>query len=114
MPGNPVTDPEWASDIADSIERVVGTVRTTFTDRAVVVLRAVVYGLLIAIVAVAVFVMAVVVGTRLLQDLLELVVREPQRAVWGSYLLMSLILFGIGAICMRKRHSDELAEVRAS
>ena len=113
MPGNPVTDPNWASDIADSIERVVGNVRHTFTDRAVVVLRGVVFGVLIAIVGVAVFVMAIIVGTRLLEDLLELVVRDAARAVWVAYLLMSLILFGIGAICMRKRHSPELDEAGA-
>ena len=105
MPGNPVTDPNWAADIADSIERVVGSVRQTFTDRIIVVLRAIVFGLLIAIVAVTVFVMLIIVGTRLLQDLLSLVVRDQARAVWGSYLLMSIILGVGGAICMRMRHA---------
>lgn len=108
MPGNPVTDPNWASDIADSIERVVGTVRETFTDRIVVVLRAIVYGLIIGIVGITVFVMVIVVGTKLLQDLLALVVRSEATAVWASYLLMSLILFGGGALCMHKRHSEEI------
>lgn len=109
MPGNPVTDPSWAADVADSIERVVGTVRQTFTDRVIVVLRAVVFGLLIAVVGVAVLVMAIVVGTRLLQDLLQYLLRSHDRAVWASYLLMSLILALAGAICMRKRHSPEVA-----
>ena len=27
MPGNPLTDPNWAADLADTVERVVGTVR---------------------------------------------------------------------------------------
>jgi hypothetical protein len=107
MPGNPVTDPNWAADVADSIERVVGTVRQTFTERVIVVLRGVVFGLLIAIVAVAVLTMVIIVGTRLLQNLLSLVVSTEARAVWGSYVLMSLILFGAGAICMHKRYGAE-------
>ena len=28
MPGNPFTDPNWAPDLADTVERVVGKVRT--------------------------------------------------------------------------------------
>ena len=47
MPGNPLTDPNWAPDLADTVERVVGKVRSTATDNAVKASRAVVFGVLI-------------------------------------------------------------------
>ena len=46
MPGNPFTDPNWAPDLADTVERVVGKVRTVATDNAVKASRAVVFGVL--------------------------------------------------------------------
>ena len=39
MPGNPFTDPNWAADIADTIERVVGTVRDRTTKPLVTASR---------------------------------------------------------------------------
>ena len=35
MPGNPLTDPNWAPDLADTVERVVGTVREGATTPVV-------------------------------------------------------------------------------
>jgi hypothetical protein len=49
MPGNPMTDPNWASDLADLIALYVGKVRTAVTERAVTVVRAVVFGIIILI-----------------------------------------------------------------
>ena len=46
MPGNPFTDPNWAPDLADTVERTVGKVRTLTTDNAVKVSRALVFGVL--------------------------------------------------------------------
>ncbi|MEY2444516.1 MAG: hypothetical protein QOE00_1096, partial [Ilumatobacteraceae bacterium] len=40
MPGNPLTDPNWAKEITDTIDRYVGKVRTTLTDRVVFAVRA--------------------------------------------------------------------------
>lgn len=107
MAGNPLTDPTWAADVADSIERVVGTVRENVTNRAVVALRAIVFGVVIAMAGVVVVAVALVAGTKLLEDLLQFVVRSHARAVWASYLLMSALLALAGAICMRKRFTPE-------
>ena len=49
MAGNPLTDPTWATDVADSIERVVGTVRETVTNRVILVLRGAIFGIIIGI-----------------------------------------------------------------
>ena len=46
MLGNPLTDPEWSTRLVDTIERVVGKVRSTVTDNAVKASRALVYGAL--------------------------------------------------------------------
>ena len=107
MPGNPVTDPTWATDVADSIERLVGTVRDNVTNRVILVVRGVIFGIIIAMAAVSIVVLVLIAFTRLLQDLLELVVGSHERAVWLSYLLMSAFLFLGGWICMRLRFTKE-------
>ncbi len=114
MPGNPLTDATWAAEAADSVERIVATVRDTVTNRLVVALRAVVFGLIIAIVGVAVLVSALIVGTRLLQDLLELATGNYARSVWMSYIIMGGLLFLGGAICMRQRQTPVVEGVPAS
>ncbi len=104
MPGNPLSDPNWASDVTDTIERLVGNVRDKATLKIVTIVRALVFGLLTAVVGLAVLVIVLIVAVRLLQA----VVRVPTRtdhdsAVWIAYLVMSAILFGVGALCMRMR-----------
>ena len=54
MAGNPLTDPNWAAHVADTVERVVGTVHDRTTRPVVHVTRALVFGLLAAILAFAV------------------------------------------------------------
>jgi len=105
MPGNPITDPTWAADVADSIERVVGTVRENVTNRAIVVLRAVVFGVVIILAAIPAITLLLIAGTKLLQDILQYGGRSHARAVWMSYIVMSALLSLAGAICMHKRTS---------
>ena len=111
MPGNPLTDPTWASDVTDTIERLVGKVRDNVTVKAVTVVRALVFGIIIAIAAIATLGLLIIIGTKLLQGL----VRFPTRAdhassVWISYFVMSALLFLGGALCMRKRYSRQNEE----
>ena len=46
MPGNPLTDPNWAPDLADQITTFIGNVRDKTTNNAIKVVRGVVFGLL--------------------------------------------------------------------
>ena len=62
MPGNPLTDPNWAKDLADTVDRYVGKVRTTVTDRAVTAVRAVVFGIVILIAAPVTFALLLILG----------------------------------------------------
>ena len=105
MPGNPLTDQNWASDLADTVERVVGTVRDKTTDNIVLVTRAIVFGQLGAILGLTALVLTLIVVTRGLQSLLELVVEWP-RAVYISYFILGGICCAVGAFMMKKRHTS--------
>jgi cell division protein FtsX len=104
MPGNPLTDPNWAVDLADTVERVVGQVRERATTPAIHITRGVVYGLLGAFLGVTALVLLIVGLTRALQSLLDLALTRAQ-AVYVSYLLVGGILCIAGALFLRKRHT---------
>ena len=108
MPGNPFTDPNWAPDLADTVERVVGTVRDKATSKAVVVVRALVFGIIITVAALVALVLVVILATKLLQRVLNIGdVIEHDSAVALSYLLMGTLLVLAGFFCMGKRHSSK-------
>jgi H+/Cl- antiporter ClcA len=107
MPRNPLTDPEWAPDLADQIERVVGTVRTLATDRVVVVVRAVVFSIIIGIAALVAVTLLIILSTRLLQTIFE-GVTDSDSAVWISYLVMAAVLAVAGVLLMRARKPKDL------
>lgn len=107
MPRNPLTDPEWAPELANTIERVVGLVRTTATDRVVGVVRALVFGIVIGITSLTTVAVAIILSTKFLQTLLE-TVTDADSAVWMSYLIMAVLLFVAGVICMRQRRPKDL------
>ena len=70
--GNPLTDPNWAADLADTVERVVGTVRDRATTPVVHVTRGIVFGLLGAFLGVIALTLLLIGATRALQALLDL------------------------------------------
>lgn len=106
MLGNPFTDPNWAKDLADTVERFVGKVRTTVTDRVVVAVRAVVFGLVIAIAAPATLMLMVILGTKLLQRLIGLAT-DHDSSVWISYAGIGGLLVLLGSLMMRKRYAGD-------
>ncbi len=106
MPGNPLTDPNWAADLADTIDRFVGKVRTTVTDRAVYAVRAVVFGLIIAIAAPVTFALMLILGTKLLQRLIA-IGTDHDSSVWTSYVVLGGLMVLGGSLMMRKRYESE-------
>jgi len=104
MPGNPLTDPNWPTEIADTVERLVGTVRERATTPAVHVTRGLVFGLLAAFLGLAAGTLALIGITRALQALLDLAV-STERAVYLSYFLVGGILCLAGALLFRSRQS---------
>lgn len=106
MPGNPLTDPNWAPELADTVERVVGTVREKTTDNVVKAARIIVFGLLAAFLGFTALILLVIIFTRVLQALLDFAVTQAQ-AVYISYFIVGGICCLFGALLMRKRHSDD-------
>jgi tetrahydromethanopterin S-methyltransferase subunit D len=106
MAGNPLTDPQWATDLADTVERVVGDVREKATTPAVHITRGIVFGLLAGILGLVAVTLLIVGATRGLQVLLDFGMSRA-RAVYASYLIMGGILCLAGALFLRKRHSPE-------
>jgi hypothetical protein len=103
MPGNPLTDPNWPTELADQVERMVGTVREKTTVPVIHLARAVVYGLLAGILGLFALVLFLVAAVRVIQVLLDLVVTWEQ-AVYLSYLILGGILCVLGAFFLAKRH----------
>lgn len=107
MPGNPFTDPNWAADLADTVERVVGNVRAKTTQPLVKVTRAVVFGLLALILGVAAIGLAIVMATRGLQEFLDWIKVRRSAAVYLSYLGVGGIFSLAGLFVLGKRYSKD-------
>lgn len=108
MAGNPLTNPNWASELADTVDRYVGKVRDTATSKVVVVVRGIVFGVVCAVVAVATFVLAIIIGTKLLQRVVNIGgAIDADSSVWVSYMVLGGILLLGGVFCMRKRHTPD-------
>jgi hypothetical protein len=108
MPGNPFTDPNWAPDLADTVERVVGTVREKATVKAVTIVRALVFGIIIGVASIAALVLVVILSTKLLQRVLNIGdVIEHDSSVGISYLLIGALLALGGFLCMGRRNAKE-------
>jgi hypothetical protein len=99
---NPLTDPNWAPDLADTVERLVGTVREKATRPAVHAARGVVFGMLAAILGLAAVVLLLVGATRGVQSLLVLGVSWPV-AVYLSYFIVGGILCAVGLFLLSRR-----------
>ena len=108
MPGNPLSDPNWASDLADTIDRYVSKVRTTVTDRAVYAVRAVVFGVVILIAAPVTFTLMVILGTKFLQRLIA-IATDHDSSIWASYMVMGGLLVVGGSLLMRSRFGTDEA-----
>jgi hypothetical protein len=108
MPGNPFTDPNWAPDLADTVERVVGKVRTVATDNAIKASRGVVFGVLALIVAIVALPLVIILLLGLLRETLGFFVDHAQ-AVYGSYFILGTLLMIIGFFALRARHGKDLA-----
>jgi hypothetical protein len=102
MPGNPLTDPEWATDLADTVERVVGEVRERATTPVVHVTRAIVYGLLAGLLGIVAFTLLLIGLTRGLQSLLDLALDHDQ-SVYLSYMIVGGILSLAGVLFLWRR-----------
>jgi len=103
MPSNPLTDPNWAQRSVDFIDRIVVFIRDHTTRPLVKSARVVVFGTLVGIGAVSLFVLFCIAVTRGLQSALDAVVTHDA-SVWISYFILSALLFIAGLVLMKRRH----------
>jgi hypothetical protein len=106
MPGNPFTDPNWAKQIADTIDRYVEKIRTTVTDRVVFAVRAIVFGIVIAIAAPVTLILLLILSTKLLERVIA-IAADHDSSIWISYAVMGGILVLLGSVMMRKRFAGD-------
>ncbi len=104
MPGNPLSDPNWASDLTQQITGVVGNVRDKTTNNAVKAVRGVVFGLIGLFLGLVAVVLLLIILTRGLQSLLDIWF-EWDKSVYLSYFVVGGILTLAGLLLMSKRQS---------
>lgn len=102
MPGNPLTDPDWAPKLADTVVRIVGDVRDKTTAKVLTAYRGIVFGLVGAFGGLLAVVLLIVALVRGLQSLLDIGF-DHDNSVWISYLLVGTIFTAAGLIAMKKR-----------
>lgn len=87
---------DWPTQAADTIERVVGTIREKTTEPVERIVRIVVYGIVAAILGVAALILAVAALVRLLDVLIP-------GEVWSAYLVLGALLTIVGLVLWSKR-----------
>ena len=107
MPSNPLSDPNWAPQLADTIERVVGQVRDKTTKPVIMITRGLVFGLLGLFVGLLAVVVLLIGLLRGFQALIDLSPVAHKTAVWISYLALGGVFCFLGVLSMRKRNSRE-------
>lgn len=106
MPGNPLTDPNWATDVSDQITTFVGNVRDKTTNNAIKAVRAVVFGLMALFLGLVAIVLLLIITTRGLQSLFDIFF-EWDKAVYTSYFVVGGLLTLAGWLLMSRRQGSD-------
>ena len=93
-PSTGTTSADWTVQVADTIESVVGSVRDKTAVPLETVARALVYGILIAVVGTAALVLSTIILVRLGSYVFQ---------VWAVYLILGILFSGLGLFLWRKR-----------
>ena len=102
MPGNPLTDPDWAPKLADTVVRLVGNVRDKTTTKVLTAYRGIVFGLIAAFGGVFALVLLIIALFRGIQALLDIGL-DHHNSVWISYLFVGVVFTVVGMLAMKKR-----------
>lgn len=104
MPGNPLTDPNWAEETTDTVVRVVDGIKAKTTRPAVLAARGLVFGLLAVFLGLFALVLALVMLTRGIQAFFDWFV-DHERSVYISYFIVGGILSAAGLFFFKKRNT---------
>ena len=91
---------DWAAQTADSIERVVDSVRSKTSEPIERLGRILVYGLLAAILGVAVLVLFTIAAVRFINAYLP-------GEVWAAHLLLGVLFTIVGLVLWTQRRSKD-------
>lgn len=103
---NPIGNPDWPKETADTIERLVGMLRDRTTKPAVTIVRGLVFGLLGAFIGLIALTAGIIMVLRVLQ-LLWAVPFDHDTSVWLSYFTVGGIFCLASVFLMMRRHSGE-------
>ena len=111
MPGNPLTDPNWAPQLADTIDRYVGLVRDKATSKVVLVVRGLVFGIVICFTLIATITLSVILGIKFVQRIVNIGgLIDRDSSVWVSYVLLGGLFVLVGLFLFTKRSPEEAPE----
>jgi hypothetical protein len=100
------SDEDWPAQVADSIVRVVGTVRDKTTGPALTLARAIVYGTFTVVVGTAVAVVLVIALVRVVDNYLpDAVFGETH--TWAAHLIIGLVFAIAGTFFWSRRRAGE-------
>jgi hypothetical protein len=105
MPGNPLTDPNWADEMTGTVVRTIDAVRDRTTVPVIYAARGLVFGIVAAFLGVFVLVLLILGLLRGTQSLLDIWVSQ-ERAVYLSYLIVGGLICIAGLIVFRKRNAQ--------
>ena len=92
----PPTISNWPAHAADLVDRLVGTVRERATGPVVKIVRGVVFGFVIALLAITALVLITVTAVRALTNFLP-------GGVWFSYIIVGTVFVAAGILCWSRR-----------
>ena len=101
-PPDPTPEDDWADQAADTVVRVVDTVREKTTGQVLTVARAIVYGIIGVFAALVALVVLVIALIRMLDVYLP-------GEVWSAYLLLGVVFTVGGLLVWRRRYAPEVA-----
>ncbi len=92
----PLTASNWPAQAADHIERLVGTVRDKTTGPVIKIVRSIVFGFVIAVLATVALVLVTITAIRVLTNFLP-------GGVWFSYIIAAAVFLAAGSLCWSRR-----------
>ena len=104
MATNPLTDPNWATEVTDKLVSSIDRVRSQTTQKVVYAARGAVFGVIALLLGALIVIIALVGTMRGLQALLEPAVGWD-RAVYLSYFIVGGILSLVGMVLFHKRNA---------
>ena len=93
-------DPEWPVQAAYTVERVVGSIRDKTTVPLTIAARAIVYGLVAAVMGIALVVLLAIFAVRILDVYLP-------DDVWAAHLVVGMLFTLIGLFLWSKRRRKD-------